>query len=135
MANNITIKGLDELLKKYSQLSDLKPELRKVTDKATKYVWGEIPSYPSKPPASDYRRTGTLGRTMYSEVKEIGNDIAGVVGNNTTYAPWVISAERIGSRGPQAGFNRHWYTLQSVVEKAKSGVIQIYENWIKGLIN
>jgi hypothetical protein len=136
MANNIVIKGLDQLQKKFNGLADFKSGLKKTTDKATKYVWGEIPPYPSPSATSSYRRTGTLGRTMYSEVRELGSEVVGIIGNNTTYAPWVISAERIGDRGPQAGFHSgRWYTLQGVVQKAKNGVIQIYKDWIKGLIN
>lgn len=133
MATSTQIKGLDELQKKIANLADLKDGLKKTTQKATLFVWGEIPPYPSV--TSDYRRTGTLGRTMYSEVKELGSEVVGVIGNNTVYAPWVISSERIGNRGPQAGFHSDkWYTLQGVIQKAKNGVIQIYEKWIKGLI-
>lgn len=137
MADNITIHGLDKLLAKFSKLENLRPELRKTTDKATKFVWGEIPPYPPTPASSTYRRTGSLGRAMYSEVKEIGNDVAGVIGNNMTYAPWIVSATELGDgRGPQAKIHEpRWYTLQGVVQRAKNGVIQIYHNWIKGLID
>ena len=135
MADNITIKGLDKLLSKFEKFENLKPQLRKATDKATKYVWSQIPPYPPKSPISDYRRTGTLGRTMYSDVREMGSSVVGLIGNNTTYAPWVISAERIGTRGPQARWHYRWYTLQQVVKDAKNGVIQIYRNWIKGMID
>lgn len=133
MASSAEFKGLDQLQAKMSKLLHLKDELKKTTDKAVKFVEGEIPPYPSA--TSSYQRTGTLGRTMYSEVREFGSEVVGVIGNNTVYAPWVISSERIGSRGPQAGFHESkWYTLQGVVQKAKNGIIQIYEKWIKGLV-
>lgn len=136
MADNIEIRGLEKLLTKFGKFENLKPELRKTTDKATKFVWSLIPPYPAKPATSDYRRTGTLGRTMYSEVKELGSQVAGVIGNNTVYAPWVISATKLGDgRGPQSRYHYRWYTLHQVIKDAKNGVIQIYHNWIKGLID
>lgn len=132
MATNTQIKGLDQLQAKMSKLLHLKDELKKTTQKAVLYVEGEVPPYPSGP----WRREGLLGRSMTSEVRELGSEIVGVIGNNTVYAPWVISSEKIGNRGPQRDFHgaHGWYTLQGVIQKAKNGVIQIYENWIKGLI-
>lgn len=134
MADNIVIKGLEELQGKFEKLANLKDGLVKTTDKATKFVWGEIPPYPSPPANSSYRRTGSLGRAMYSEVRELGSEVIGVIGNNMTYAPWVISATRVGEKGPQAWMHYRWYTLQQVIKDAKNGVIQIYKDWIKGMI-
>lgn len=132
MANSVQIKGLDQLQAKMFKLLHLKDGLKKTTQKAVLYVEGEIPPYPS----GSWERTGTLGRTMYSEVRELGSEVVGIIGNNTVYAPWVISSEQIGNRGPQRDFHgaHGWYTLQGVIQKAKNGVIQIYEKWIKGLI-
>lgn len=132
MANSTVIKGLDQVLAKFGKLADIKSGLKKITEKATLFVWGEIPPYPSGP----WEREGLLGKEMYSEVRELGSEIVGLIGNNVVYGPWVISSEQIGNRGPQRHFHgaHGWYTLQGVIQKAKNGVIQIYENWIKGLI-
>lgn len=127
------IKGFEQLQEKLRKLANLKPELVKTTEKAVKYAESQIPPYP--PSVSSYRRTGTLGRTMYSKVTELGSDVVGAIGNNTVYAPWVISAEEVGNRGPQASWHSgRWYTLQDVVKKAKNGIIQIYNDWIKGML-
>lgn len=153
----VEIKDFTKLQRKFNNLSDLEDELEKTTDKAVKFTLGEIPSNPPKSVRRGfqsakqrrwffaalrsgaievpYRRTGTIGRTNFGEVRKLGNDIAGVIGNNTVYAPWVISSEKIGNRGPQAKFHKGWYTLQGVVQKAKDGIIKIYEDWIEGLLN
>lgn len=133
----ITIKGMDELNRKLGRIGrDIRPELRRTTDRAVKYVHGTIPSYPAPPATSTYRRTGTLGRANTTEVREIGNEIVGVIGNNTVYAPWVISKEEAAGAGPQAKVHQgRWYTLQQVVADAKAAVIGLYEQMVRDLLN
>lgn len=157
MSENIEIKGLEKVLAKFGKLEKLRPQLVKTTEKAAYYVRGNW-KYPPKSEkhiefVSDkqrgwffanlkegklqlpYRRTGTLGRTLHSEVREMGSNIVGLIGNNTVYAPWVISSEEVGSRGPQARMHKDFETLQDLVARCKNGVIQIYRNWIKGMID
>ena len=64
------IKGLDKLNKKLKRLQgkEIKDALHKTTDKAVKYVHSQVPEYPAPPPASTYRRTGTLGRQITTAV-------------------------------------------------------------------
>lgn len=133
----IVIRGLDKLNRNLDRMADgVRPALRSATEKAVLYVHGEVPEYPSPPSNSNYRRTGTLGRSITTEVRELGRDTVGVIGTAVVYAPWVISSEAVGNRGPQAGVHRgRWYTLQGVVKKAKDGIVKIYEKAIRDLIN
>ena len=74
----------------------------RATQKAVIYVHSTVPPYPPKPIGSSYRRTGTLGRQITTEVRTVGIDVVGLIGSPTVYSPWVISEKRVGSRGPQA---------------------------------
>lgn len=82
-----------------------------------------------------YRRTSHLAGSITGEVRGIGNDWVGFVGTNVVYAPWVISEEKVGGRGPQASYHSGiWYVLQKVVKDAKDGIIRIYrENVARAL--
>lgn len=132
----IVVRGLDQLNRKLDGITrDVQPALRKATEKAVLYAHGQVPEYPAPPDGSTYRRTGTLGREIGTEVRGLGKEIVGVLGTTTVYAPWVISSEAIGNRGPQAKVHKgRWYTLQGVVIKAKDGIVKIYERAIHDLI-
>ncbi|HUV82854.1 MAG TPA: hypothetical protein VMW53_07265 [archaeon] len=133
-----TIKGLDKLNKKLKGMSgpELKKELTDTTQKALFYVHGTVPPYPAPPVGSTYKRTGTLGRGINTQVKTIGGEIAGVIGSPTVYAPWVISSKAVDEVGPQTSVHKRtgWYTLQSVVEKARKTVVDFYDKMVKRLI-
>ena len=76
-----------------------------------------------------YRRTSTLARTITTSVKPMGNDFIGAIGTDVVYAPWVISSESYGSRGPQAEYHKGvWWTLQGVVREAIKGAKDIYKD-------
>lgn len=133
------IKGLDKLNKKLKRLqsSELKDTLKKTTDKAVKYVHSQVPEYPAPPPASTYRRTGTLGRQINTAVKEVGSEIYGVIGSPTKYSPWVISSEAVPEvgAGPQAAVHKgRWWTLQDVVKKSLAEVKRFYSKMLEDLI-
>lgn len=131
----IVLKGFDDFGRKLNRPQGdwLKPIMRK----AVAYVHGSIPEYPAPPEGSTYRRTGTLGRTNTHEVRSLsGNDVAGLIGNKTVYAPWVISSEKVEARGPQTRTHKQtgWYTLQAVVFKAGDKVKDIFEQEIRKLL-
>ena len=130
----ITIRGLEELLRKIKRMDgDVKPMLIRATEKAVKYVHGTVPEYPAPRPGQRYVRTGTLGRSITTEVKPLGSEIVGKIGTNTVYAPWVISEESAGGRGPQAWMHKdRWWTLQGVVRKARGAVVRIFQKEIRG---
>jgi hypothetical protein len=134
---NVKIVGLRKLQYKIGKLQrEQKPMLVRATQKALIHVNSTIPKYPAKPSGSTYRRTGTMGRSFTTEVKQFFSEIVGVIGNPIEYAPWVISEVEVpGIGGPQADHHRgRWYTLQDVVRKARQAVIDIYLEEIDNLL-
>ncbi len=137
MSARLHVYGLDELDHKLDRIArDTRAELTRATDEALAYTHGQVPSYPPEPPASDYRRTGTLGREITTEVRTIGSEIVGAIGTATVYAPWVISdKDTVGGRGPQAWMHRgRWWTLQGVVRGARAGIVDIYRRAVERLL-
>jgi len=137
MSAKIEVIGLTELRDKCARIArDTRPALEKATEKAIEYVHSQVPDYPPPPESSTYRRTGTLGRGITTEVRSVGNAIVGVIGNNVIYAPDVISLEAVGGRGPQTRRHKQtgWYTLQEVVRKAHDVVVNIYREAVQGLL-
>ena len=128
------ILGLDKLTAKLKKLTapQLTQELEKTTRKATLYVFGKIPSYPA--PVGNYKRTGTLGRQLHSEVKGMGSNMVGIIGSPTPYSPWVISSEEVNGVGPQAFVHvGRWYTLQAHLKKYQSDINKFFEDLIRRL--
>ena len=136
MSFYMRLKGFDDLAKKLQELSQTEIWSKSPMVRAMAYIHSEVPEYPMAKPKSKYRRTGTLGRSITTEVKSLtGNRAAGTIGTKTVYAPWVISSEKVGNRGPQARWNKgRWWTLQGVVEKAMPKVREIFSTEIKRLI-
>lgn len=133
---SVQIRGLKELNAKIARIERGLEDLRGITEKATKYVRSQIPPYPAPPANSKYRRTGTLGREIYDQVRPIMSGFIGVIGSPTIYGPWVISEDKLNDgRGPQAAVHKgRWWTLQGVLRKAKDGIKQIYSAGIKALL-
>jgi hypothetical protein len=132
----IVAKGVKELNHKLLAISEgFRPMIEQATNKAVLYVHSTVPKYPAQPEGTRYRRTGTLGREITTEVRSVGSDVVGVIGSPTVYAPWVISAEEIGGIGPQAKVHQgRWWTLQGVVERAKEAVVKIYLTSLQELL-
>ena len=133
---NFRIVGIEALMKKLKKLSapELTSEMRKTTEKAVKYVHGQVPGYPPAPAGSSYGRTGNLGREINTEVKAMGTDIVGIIGSPTPYAPWVISDEAAGGIGPQAWMHKgRWWVLQGVVRKAQGVVNSFFDDMMRRL--
>ena len=134
---NIILRGFDEFDDKMRRLGQVSVWAKPIMQKAVLYVHSQVPPYPAPPATSRYRRTGTLGRTITTEVKSLsGNDIAGSIGTKTVYAPDVISTERVGNRGPQKWMHKRtgWYTLQAVVWGQADKVRGIFEAGIRQLL-
>lgn len=132
----IRFRGLNELNAKLNRIQSGLSDMRSTTERATKYVRGQIPPYPPPPANSKYRRTGTLGREIYDQVRPVGSGFVGVIGSPTVYGPWVISDEKLSDgRGPQAKVHQgRWWTLQEILRKSIDGVKQIYIAGIKALL-
>ena len=132
----IDVRGLPELQAKLNRLGkELRPELERTTDKAVRYAHSQVPGYPPPPSGSSYRRTGTLGRSVTTEVRAFGADVVGSIGTGIVYAPWVISTEAVGARGPQAWMHAgRWWTLQGVVAQAREAIIGLYHDMLRRLV-
>lgn len=133
----LEIRGLERLNRRLDRMAgDVMPDLKKATDRAVKFVHSRVPKYPPAPVGSTYRRTGTLGREIGTEVRALSSEIVGVIGTADVKAPWVISDRRVGSRGPQTWWHEKngWYTLQGVVMKARDGIIAIYQKAVNELV-
>ena len=131
----IRLVGFDEFDDKMRRLGNVAQWAKPIMDKAVLFVHSQVPAYPAPPSTSRYRRTGTLGRTITTEVKSLGNDIAGSIGTKTVYAPYVISTEKVGGRGPQAWMHKgRWWLLQDVVMGQADKVKQIFETGIRALL-
>lgn len=137
MKPSIEIRGLDKLIKKYQEIGkDFAPGLMDITQQAADYALGQLPGYPAPPPNSDYKRSGTLGRTTKARARRrSGTEFEGVLGNPTWYSPFVVSADIMPTGTKQTWFHAlRWWTLQGVVLAARDKIIQIYEKGIRKML-
>jgi hypothetical protein len=137
MNMTVTVRGLDLPIARLKSIAaNIKPTLRTATDRAVKYVHGQVPPYPPERPGQTYVRTGTLGREINTAVRDFGSEVYGVIGTPTEYAPWVISDTKVpDGRGPQAWMHQgRWWTLQEVVRGCRDAIVQIYEQAIAALV-
>jgi len=125
-----TLRGSKKVEQKIQHGVNLKQAIKPAMLKGVLYVHSQVPAYPSASPESNYTRTGNLGRSVttmqgqvagaLSRVESLGSGAVGFIGSNMAYAPYVIDENR------QAWMHKgRWWTLQSVVNKARSGVIKI----------
>lgn len=119
-----------DLIQRFQRYPDkLREELETTMEKALYHTQGSVPPYPPARPESSYVRTGTLGRSIglggradIYEVKRIGSGYEARLGTRLTYAPYVISSER------QAWMHQgRWWTMKTVAEKAKPGIIRLFQ--------
>ncbi len=145
------VHGLDPILAKYGRIEKEMPDtLKKLMTKGVLYAQGEIPPYPAAPPASSYRRTGTLGRVVtafpgvsggrslgggagsdggqaLTRVESIGGGVRGVIGGRLEYLPAVVGEEQ------EPAFKGRWWILKKVVEGAKTGIVKIFRHGVMEL--
>jgi hypothetical protein len=123
----IEVEGIDKLLKKYGRVEGLKL-LREPIIESLAFLVDDLATYPSPPPGSTYRRTGTLGRFWTSAVPEIletSQGISGRYGNNLEYAPYVQDEEL------QAGIHRsRWLTDDGAIKKNEQKIIDKFETFL-----
>lgn len=129
------LRGLEELKARLDSLAKgMAGALKEASGEAALYAHSQVPPYPTAPTGSTYRRTGTLGRSITTDVRTLGSKYVGVIGTATVYAPWVISEKPVGSRGPQAWMHvGRWWTLHGVVRGAHDEIMRIYRKAILGL--
>lgn len=137
----IQVEGLSELRERMRGFPDKYKKLaNKAMQGALLILWESVPGYPPPPPGSEYRRTGTLGRTLGAsggtadiyEVREAGGYISGEFGTRLHYAPYVIGEN-------QAHQNSHWWKLSQVATKAAGKIEELFgamadelSSWLDG---
>lgn len=115
----------------------LDAELERTTKQALMHTRGSVPPYPPARPESRYVRTGTLGRSVglggqadIFEVRSLFGGYEARLGTNVEYAPPVIGD------GTQTAFfkGRGWWTMRTVLERAKPGIERLYEAMCKRMV-
>jgi hypothetical protein len=122
---SITVSGLNELyakLDRVAALDILEPPMQRGVLRLEAYM----KHYPSPPPQSTYRRTGTLGRRwVTAPIARTGNTLIGKIGNNLGYAPYVQS------RMLQARIHQgRWRTDQDAVRDNETAIVADFERTI-----
>lgn len=132
----IEVKDLETVKQRMEQRGeDFKAGMTKTMDKSIKYVHSQVPAYPPPIPTQTYIRTGTLGRSIHTQVKPQGKSITGIIGTNLKYAPYVIkdlSQPKPHQAKPHIG---RWWTLEKVVEKQSAAIQSIFDEWIKEVLS
>ena len=109
-------------------------KLRVGMHKALLHLAGQAAKYPPAPSGSTYRRTGTLGRRWTNSQPTIefggsGAFVAGRIGNNTVYGPWVQGADK------QAAVHRgRWDTTDQILAKNQQAVKGILDDAGGGIV-
>lgn len=126
MSASIQIRGIDQAVKKLGLVATttmLEPPMQR----AVLRLQRDMAEYPPQPPASTYRRTGTLGRKWTVKVARLPNGLRGTVGNNTWYAPLVQSR-----RFQTAVHRRHgWITDTQAVNQNERAIVADFEAALK----
>lgn len=109
----VEVRGLRQLQRNFARSRKIvEVEMRRGLEMIVRKIQAEAARYPPPPPASTYRRTGTLGRSIVGEVKGLGREMRGIVGSSIPYAQYVISEKK------QAWMHRgRWQTLEALKRK------------------
>lgn len=127
MADRITVKGAEKVIKKLNSFND-PAAMRRAMDKSLQHIQRRIAKYPPKPGHSTYRRTGTLGRLWTTKIENQGK--RGIVGNMTPYATYV--------QGPRRRYFHKaagWKSIQEVGTEEANAVIGYFEDEIRKKVN
>lgn len=109
---NITVKGLDTLVRKLDGIAQMQSTLEPPMQRAVLRLQRDMADYPPARPGSSYVRTGTLGRRWTTKVDRLANGVRGRVGNNTKYAPFVQSKQF-----QRPLFKGRWQTDEQVLQR------------------
>lgn len=129
MAINITIdtSDLDRVITQFG--GDI---LRVPMTESMVLLQSEVATYPPQPSGSTYRR-GTdprseqLGKKWTYEIRGSGKSLEGILGNNTSYGPYVQDAER------QARWMAHWQTDEQVATENETRVVGFFDEYLQDL--
>ncbi len=135
MTSLIEIHGLTELIDRMKRYPvELHKSLATTMSAALIALWEAVPPYPAQPANSTYDRTGTLGKSLGSDigggstgepdiftVRPLGSmDYEGRFGSRLDYAEYVIGEG-------QSASNSHWWKLSSVAKKAAEKINRLWQ--------
>lgn len=102
--------------------------LEAATEDATLLGHRELSLYPPQRPARGpvpYRRTGTLGRSWFHQVRRVSGGVVGEVLSNGNIAPYNL---RVQSAAHQAAVHRGvWQTDVQVAERIQPQIVRFFE--------
>lgn len=129
MSQVVEVKGLDELIKRMQAYPmELVKTMAVAMSASLNIFWENVPSYPKQRPDANYRRTGTLGRSLGSSesggasgspsvytIKSLGqSNFEGRFGTSLDYAPYVI-----GDTTQAQVHQGTWWTIKTIAEKSQ----------------
>lgn len=124
----IEIKGARELVARLGVFTnEIEPKITAAISAIALEIKGKIATYPEKPENSNYRRTGTLGRKWNVENKRMG----AIIGNNTSYGPWVQDRETQSLLHLYDG----WQTVQDMAEEYEPKVLEKLKSIIEKMVS
>ncbi len=122
---DIQLRGIEEAMTQLGVAESI-DMLRPPMERSMLLLVADMAKYPAQRSGSRYRRTGTLGRRWTKSVRADYGGLTGTVGNNTSYGPYVQSAER------QAWMHQGiWQTDQSVAHRRQSEIVADFERAIQ----
>lgn len=138
MAPKIETHGLTELIGRMQQYPDvLKRKIAVAMNAILLVLWENVPPYPDAPELSTYERTGTLGRTLGSDlgggkgsdtpsiykVEDANGGYEAHFGTDLEYAHWVIGDE------DQAWMHQgRWWIMKTVLALATDKINKIFDS-------
>jgi hypothetical protein len=125
----VTISGVEACNARLSRLQGMGWAVRPMRQ-STLLLQNRMAKYPTQPPGSTYRRTGSLGRRWTTAVEESRDTVRGTVGNNTSYAPWV-QAKNFQARIHQG----RWQTEVDVTEQSREEIAALFQAAIERAAN
>lgn len=143
MPAEVRITGLKELRRRFRRFPKVyRREVKATLNAGLGVLWENVPPYPPQPQGSTYKRTGTLGRSLGSdmgggktqgqpdifEVRKQGPNMdVGKFGTRTEYAPYVIGDKQ------QAQQNAHWWTISTIADNAKGKILRLFKDMARDL--
>ena len=124
----VQVEGIEELIARLDRAAS-SAVLRAAMQASCDLVQRQLAVYPPARPGSTYRRTTTLGKRWTTAVSGSGYDVEGVVGNNTSYGPYVMDWHQ------QAWMHVGvWPIAQDVAGQAEGEILGIFEDAVSAAL-